>query len=159
MKTTLKIIAVLFVNILFIFNANGQTLLMPTELVKAYHLNDSSINTMLFERGYTLQHEQNINGEKTSTWHFQVRAGEVSDIFLLKITSPQKKEVRYWIMNPFFFKQFMDSVIKENYKFTGVKIIGRENYFVFKNDGKQLFISQKRITGKEDDYFEVMVNE
>ncbi|MDB5125790.1 hypothetical protein [Mucilaginibacter sp.] len=158
MKKSFKIITTIIAVLLLGFNAKSQTLLTPTELIHAYQLNDSSINTMLSVKGYQIQHTQEVNGQKTITWHFQVRPGEISDLYFLKITSTQKTTIRYWIMNAFFYKQFMDNVVKENYKFAEIRIIDKECYSVFKKEDKQLLISQKRVIGQDDNYFEIMIN-
>jgi hypothetical protein len=144
--------------VLFSLNAKSQALLTPAELLHAYQVNDSSVNAMLTQKGYQMQRLQENNGEKTNTWYFQVRQDDFTDFNLLKITSAQKTAIRYWIMNPFFFKQFMDTLVNENYKFTEFRIIDKEYYFVFKNGDKQLLVGQKKVTGKEDDYFEIMIN-
>lgn len=158
MKKSLKTIPFIVAVLLLGFNAKSQTLLTLVELLHTYQLNDSSINAMLAAKGYQLQHTQKVNGQATTTWHFQVRPGEISDLYLLKITSAKKASIRYWIMNPFLYKQFMVDIVKEKYKFTEVSIIDKECYSVFKKDDKQILISQKRLTDKDDDYFEIMIN-
>ncbi|MBD1366039.1 hypothetical protein IDJ77_19655 [Mucilaginibacter sp. ZT4R22] len=156
MKKTLIIIITVLASLL---NAKSQTLFTPADLMRFHQVPDSTINETLVGKGYRMTSAQEESGGKIYTWEFQTRSvDEVADFYLLKATSPKNKSLRYWIMNIFFYKEFMDNLVKEGYKFTGIGIIEKESYFVFKNGDKQLLVSVKKITGKNDDYFEILIN-
>jgi hypothetical protein len=160
MKKTLTTITTIIAILLFAFTTKAQTILSPSELKCIHQYTDSSaVSKLLADKGYKPGYGWQGNGEKVNNWIFQARADDFADLTLRKVTTGTQTKTLYWIKNPFQYKQFMSGLVKENYKFSEIRVIDDDCYAVFKNKESRLLIIQR---GKPDGpggiYYEASVD-
>jgi len=144
----------------FAFTAKSQSLLSPDELVSIRKLNDSSAIDKRFSTfGYTIgiYGWHYSNKDKVCDWIFQSHPGEYIDFSITRTTDTAgKTKMVYCIGSLFYYKMFMQSLIKEKYTFAGIDIINKQASSVF-TKGKDCFLVQQRTNSDKSSYAVIQI--
>jgi hypothetical protein len=150
-----------FLSLLLGTIARGQNL-TAKELILIHNNADfAAITTTLGDKGFKLEDKQTDKSTNVTTarWYFQPlpHPGEEVSSFLIKsVDNMQKGKTQFFLYNPFNYRDFINSLKREGYKFEEFKVIDNTCYYIFKNK-KALFLTAERQEKGSPPYFEILL--
>lgn len=136
--------------------------LLPKVLIDIHNTSDFPyITKTVQDLGFTPQSvaRDSASVAKVSTWYFQPTTqpgDQVSSVLTKSINSDDNSKTVLCLYNAFYYKQFVKSLIDNNYKLREANIIEGRCYYVFKNKRSVFTLSEKHFKG-ELQYFEIVL--
>jgi hypothetical protein len=155
----MKFIMILALQVLHL--ESKAQLLNPDELSALLLPNSAKITAILTEKGFEYNELvfTNVHKETQESWYFNPlhSSGEKPNALIIRLMdSTQAIKIQYLLYNPYHYKQLVQSLIKEKYRFEGVIVTGRYAGNIFKKD-KTTFTTSTLFAINGQPYYHIII--